>query len=415
MSGRSTTTPPSGSAGFRIVQAVQEFSQAGGTETVAFELQRAWEADGTPASVLAAIVGPDVPAASRTRVRFALPRSVERIPTRGRWRHLGRSLLIPAYTLAASLALRRGQRPSGWVEDAVVLSHGDSLVADVVVLHAVNAANLAQKRADREWRWAMNPLNLWVGARDRVMLRGLRARRYVAVSNRVVGELERFHGVPRDRICVIPNGTDITRFSPEGPTAGLRAAFGIGATDTMLLFVGHEFDRKGLAHVIAALCHPGCAEFRLMVVGAGDVARYAALAQKLGVGSRVHFAGPRRDLPEIYREADAFVFPTAYETFSLVCMEALACGVPIFATRVGGIEDYLVDGENGFAIERDGAAIAAVLGDALADADGLARLRAGARRSALTYGWEAVAQQYRALLFQVWQEKRTCLERRLDG
>lgn len=402
-------------ADFRIVQAVQEFSRAGGTETVAFELQQAWEADGTPASVLAAIVGSDVPAAARTRVRFALPTSVQKIPTRGRWRHVGRSALIPLYTLAASIALHRGQRASGWAKDAVVLSHGDSFVADVVVLHAVNAANLAQKRLDKEWRWMLNPLHLWVGARDRLMLRGLRARRYVAVSNRVVGELERFHGIPRERITVIPNGTDIARFSPDGPVAGLRDAFGIGAAETLLLFVGHEFDRKGLTHAIAALCHPGCEHAHLVAVGAGDVAHYAALAQTMGVRERVHFAGPRRDLPAIYREADAFVFPTAYETFSLVCMEAMACGVPIFATRVGGIEDYLVDGVNGFSIERDGASIAAVLGAALADRDKLARLRAGARQTALAYGWDAVAMQYRALLLQVWREKRACHQASLNG
>ena len=395
-------------AGFQIVQAVQEFSRAGGTETVAFELQQVWEADGTPASVLAAIVGPDVPEAARTRVRFALPKVVQRIPTRGRWRHVGRSALIPAYTVAASIALRRGLRTSRWAQDAVVLSHGDSFVADVVVLHAVNAANLAQKRLDGEWRWALNPLHLWVGARDRLMLRGLRARRYVAVSNRVVGELERFHGIPRDRITVIPNGTDIARFSPDGPGAGLRDAFGIGLAETLLLFVGHEFDRKGLAHAISALCHPGCAKAHLVAVGAGDVARYAAMAEALGVGERVHFAGPRRDLPAIYREADAFVFPTAYETFSLVCMEAMACGVPIFATRVGGIEDYLVDGVNGFAIERDGASIATVLAAAMADRDEWARLRDGARKTALAYGWDAVADQYRALLLQVWREKNAC-------
>lgn len=85
--------------------------------------------------------------------------------------------------------------------------------------------------------------------------------------------------------------------------------------------------------------------------------------------------------------------------------------MPVFATRVGGIEDYLVDGVNGFAIERDGVSIAAVLGAAMADRDGWARLRNGARKTALAYGWEAVADQYRALLLQVWREKNTCHKR----
>ena len=395
-------------SGFRIVQAVQEFSQSGGTEKVAFELQRAWRADGTDSTILAATVGPDVTADERRSLRYVLRDLADRVPTRGRWRHIGRSALVPAYTLAASAALRRGRRRNGWAEHAVVLSHGDSFVADVIVLHAVNAASLAQKRLDREWRWALNPLHVWVTLRDRIMLRGLRARRYVAVSHRVVGELERFHGIPRERITVIPNGTDIQRFSPDGPSAGLRPTFGIPADAPLLLFVGHEFDRKGLAHLIGALRHPGCETAHVVAVGAGDETRYGALAGSIGVRDRVHFAGPRRDLPDIYRDADAFVFPTSYETFSLVCMEALASGVPIFATRVGGIEDYLVDGVNGFAIERDPAAIAAIVGSTLADEPLLARLRAGARASSLQFGWETVATVYRELLLQIWREKMAC-------
>ena len=106
---------------FRIVQAVQEFSQSGGTEKVAFELQRVWQADGTNATILAATVGPEVPASERHRLRFVLRHVAECIPTRGRWRHIGRSALVPAYTLAAFSALRRAQRPNGWAENAVVL------------------------------------------------------------------------------------------------------------------------------------------------------------------------------------------------------------------------------------------------------------------------------------------------------
>ena len=393
---------------FNIVQAVQEFSHAGGVETVAYELQRCWTADGTTASVLAATIGDDVGPEERRAVRLALPPMTRLLPTRGRWRYLGRSAIVPAYTLAASVALKRGRRPAGWAENAVVLSHGDSFIADVVVLHSVNAASLAQKRADHRWHWALNPMHAWVGARDRIMLQGLRASRYVAVSRRVVDELERFHAVPRDRIAVIGNGTDIDRFTPEGTRASLRDRFGIPADAPLLLFVGHEFDRKGLAHVVGALTGPGCRSAHLVAVGAGDAAAYRTLAETLGVGARVHFAGPRRDLPEIYREADAFVLPSAYETFSLVCMEAMASGVPVFATRVGGIEDYLQEGVNGFFIEREAGSVAAALAPALADPALLARLAQGARRTAQAYAWPHVANQYRALLHETWREKMAC-------
>lgn len=393
---------------FHIQQVVQEFSFSGGTETVAFELQRGWEAAGVPSEVLVATVGPEVPPECTRHVRYVLPRGLaERVPTRGRWRYLGRSVLIPAFTIVVSARLWWRRQRGGRAGEGVILSHGDSLIADVIVLHAVNAASLAQKRRDGEWRWVLNPLHLWVKARDRLMLRGLRARRYVAVSRRVVGELAAFHDIPADRISVIPNGTDLDRFTPRGPGAGLRAQFSIPPDAALLLFVGHEFDRKGLAHLIGALAHPGCETAHVVAVGAGDASAYGRVADGAGVADRVHFTGPRRDLPAIYRDADAFVFPTSYETFSLVCIEAMACGVPVFATRVGGIEDYLVDGVNGFSIERDPAQIAAVLAPVLQDRIQATRLRAGARTTALRYGWPLVTERYRELLVKIWNEKQS--------
>lgn len=391
---------------FRITQVVQEFSRAGGVETVAYELQRCWQATGVSASVLAATIGAEAGPDLAGNVRFALPQAaIQNIPTRGAWRYLGRAAAVPLFTLAASAALLHGRRPGGWNQRTVVLSHGDSLVADVIAIHAVNAASLAQKRGDGDWKWRLNPMHAWVGLRDRLMLRGQRARHYVAVSRRVVDELVDHHGVPRDRITVIPNGTDLDRYTPDGPVAKLRDMFAIPADSRILMFAGHEFDRKGLAHLIEALSHPGCLSAHVVVVGAGDAAAYARLAEGKGTANRVHFTGPRNDLPALYRAADAFVFPSAYETFSLVCMEAMACGLPLFATRVGGIEDYLVDGQNGFAIERNGAAIAATLAPILGDPVRLAQLGRGARATSIDYSWPEVARRYHNLLLDVWREK----------
>lgn len=392
---------------FRIVQVVQEFSRQGGVETVAFELQQAWEAEGVPSTVLAGTFGREVQAGQRNRLRLAAPSPIlRRVPTRGRWRYAGRALVVPTFTLSASAALVAGRRRSGWAEDAVILSHGDSLVADVVVMHGVNAASLAQKRRDGEWGWAFNAMHLWVAARERWMLGGLRARRYVAVSRRVVQELAEWHGVPEQRVRVIPNGTDIDRFTPEGPKAPLREEFAVPESSPLLLFVGHEFARKGLSHAAAALNRPGLDAAHLVVVGAGEPGPYRRQAAEAGCANRLHFAGPRQDLPSIYRAADAFVFPTAYETFSLVCMEAMACGLPVFAAAAGGIEDYLEDGVNGFAVARDPDSIATALGPVLATSGLLATLARGARQTSLRFGWPEVARSYRDLLLEVWQEKR---------
>jgi UDP-glucose:(heptosyl)LPS alpha-1,3-glucosyltransferase len=381
-----------------ILQVVREFSLDGGVETVAYELQRAWEAAGIDSTVMASLVpeGPD-----RPNIRLVAS-YLARIGTRGRLRYLGRLVVVPWFTLAATRALRRER-------DVVVLSHGDTLAGDVLVIHAVNKASLVAKRDAGNYRWMLNPMHLWVGWRDRVMIGGLRFRRYVAVSKRVAEELATHYGVPQARIAIIPNGINLSRFHSAPETRAqtrtqIRAEFAIPDTAPLLLFVGHEFERKGLSFVIAAMGHLPDAT-RLLVVGADDPAPYQRMAAAAGLGERVIFAGPRRDLPALYQASDAFVFPTAYESFSLVCMEALACGVPVFATRAGGIEDYLEDNINGHAITRDAVDIAARLRRFLDDPDLAERLRRGAEATARRFDWTAIAAMYYDLLVQVQRER----------
>jgi len=144
----------------------------------------------------------------------------------------------------------------------------------------------------------------------------------------------------------------------------------------------------------------------LLVVGADDPAPYARLAQQLHLRDRVIFAGGRDDLPNIYPAADAFVLPTLYETFALVCLEAMASGVPVLATAVGGIEDYLKDGQNGLQIQRDEVDIAASLDRLFSDPELHARLREQGLVTVRDYAWELIAQKYLGLFNEVIAEKQ---------
>ncbi len=375
----------------RIDQVVMEYSLRGGIESVAFELQRAFRSAGVDSRVVSAMADP---APDVRRIAHGL----SRVGTRGRWRHVGRALAVPLFTLAATAFLKRQK------DGRVVVSHGDTLAGDVCVVHAVNRANIDAKRAAGSWRWRLNPMHCWVSARDKLMIGGLRYRRYVALSERVVRELQDYYGVPRDRIVVIPNGVNLDRFSPApADRDATRRELGLPTGHPVLLFVGHEFDRKGLAHAIDALaCLDG--EARLVVVGAGHARPFEQRASRLGVAARVLFLGPRDDLPRLYRMADALVFPTAYEAFSLTCMEAMACGLPVCATMVGGIEDYLRDGVNGCAIPQDGAAIARILRPMLDDPAIRKHLSSGALETAAAHGWPLIAERYRQLAEEIHGE-----------
>ena len=379
---------------FEIVQIIQEFNTAGGAERVAWDLSIAFSHVGQVNSVVASHVPQHPP--QHVRMRPIAP-WLSHLPKRGLFRHVGRLMVVPAFTIAASFVTLPKR-------DNVLISHGDTLYGDILVVHAVNAENLKEKRRAGQWGWILNPLHAWVAIRDRLMIGGLRYRRYVAVSDRVKHELMVNYSVPAERIEIIPNGIDLAKFqdTPDVRKA-VRGEFKIPDGARLLLFVGHEFSRKGLAYVIEAMRALDDPSVWLLVVGSDNRKPYISMAGSLA--NRIVFAGERRDMERIYPAADVFVLPTAYETFSLVCMEAMACGIPVLATRVGGIEEYLKDGVNGYGISRNGHDIAKKLTRVLSSKEQLETLRAGAIATARSYSWVEISRRYLTLAEDVLKEK----------
>lgn len=381
-----------------ILQVTLEVGLAGGSECVAYELHRAWLALGLDARVLTSLATEPNP---RQGITYVAP-WLTAWGIRARWRHLAAVVVVPLFTL---LATWRAYRTRG---AKIILSHGDSLIGDVCVMHAVNLAALAEKRREGYYGWMFNPTNLWVTLRDRLMLRGGRYRRVVAVSERVRTQLKEYHHVPDERIVIIPNGINLERFDPSNANsrAEIRRSLGIAQDVPVLLFVGNQFRLKGLEFAIGALAEMKTRAV-LLVVGSDTVAPFKRMAEKLGVSDRVIFAGSRSDLPRIYPAADALVLPTLYETFALVCLEAMASGLPVLASPVGGIEDYLRDGVNGFDIQRDAKDIAVKLDRLLTDRDLHARIREEGLATAANYAWEKIAKQYLGLFDELIAERAT--------
>ena len=187
-----------------ILQISLEMGFGGGSECVAFELHRAWQALGIDTR---AVTSHATELEARQGISFVAPWLMH-LGLHSRWRHLAALVTVPLFTLAASWRVKR----SGGSK--IVLSHGDSLIGDVCVVHAVNRASLAEKRRTGYYGWLLNPSNLWVAWRDWWMLRGGRYRRIVAISERVRQQLKQYYNVPDERIVTIPNGINLRRFNP---------------------------------------------------------------------------------------------------------------------------------------------------------------------------------------------------------
>ncbi len=159
---------------------------------------------------------------------------------------------------------------------------------------------------------------------------------------------------------VLAPGVDVARFSTPNRDAcrtEIRGRYGIGASDTLLLFVGMNFKVKGLDTIIAAVAKARStqpeANIRLLVVGRGDEGKYRKMAQSMGITDAVSFAGTQVDgLERYYRAADIFIMLSKFDTFGMVVLEAMAAGLPVIVSPNVGAKDLVEEGINGYVLSQ---------------------------------------------------------------
>jgi glycosyltransferase involved in cell wall biosynthesis len=195
---------------------------------------------------------------------------------------------------------------------------------------------------------ALRPLTRWIWRR---------ASRVVAVCESL-GRLA-LRTDPGLRYSVIPNGVDLGRFRPSARARSRRPK------KVRCLAVARLVERKGVADLIRAISSLERGRYELEIVGSGpDERRLKDLARQLGVSHEVIFAGSvdRAVIPSRYRDADIFALAPWEEAFGNVFAEALASGLPIVGSTVGGIPEVVEHGKNGFLVPpREPRALAAAI------------------------------------------------------
>lgn len=264
--------------------------------------------------------------------------------------------------------------------------------------------------------WLRSPINLSTQNRS---LRGTYQRFYtalnadwerkafdrvkvvVAVSEKVAQELVAI-GVPRDRIRVILNGIDLQEFAP-----GIvdRQKWGLPEEVPLALFAGDiRTPRKNLDTVLHSLVE--VPQLHLAVVGGIAGSPYPELARSLNLENRVHFLGFRQDVPDLMKAADFLVFPSRYEPFGLVVLEAMATGIPVVTAATTGAAE-LVTPDCGFVLpdSDDTQALAEALNQ-LIKCDRQQRQQMGqvARTIAEQHSWANMARNY----VNLFEELKPC-------
>lgn len=205
-------------------------------------------------------------------------------------------------------------------------------------------------------------------------------------------------------LVYIPNGVSAAQYDAPMAREALRAELGLDPETTLVGAVGRLTHQKGLDLLIDALAVSGLPGVHLLLAGAGEEeGRLRAQARRLGLGERVHFAGYRRDVPQLLGALDLYVHPARFEGMPNALLEAMAAGCPIVATDVDGNSELIRDGEHGWLVPADvPLALAGALKAALTD-PAEARRRGDAARArslscfslgAMLCAWERVLVSY---------------------
>lgn len=224
--------------------------------------------------------------------------------------------------------------------------------ADIFSLHGTPHA-VWIKEVQKKW---LSPFDRSLLAVERQAIKGGGSSWFLPVSSIAMDAFRREYATLPGHWQIVHPGVDVARFlTPDRAIsrADIRERYGIGASDTLLLFVGMNFEIKGLDTIIAALAKARTARpeanIRLLVVGRGDENKYRKMAQSCGIAEAVTFAGTQIDgLERYYRAADIFVMFSKFDTFGMVVLEAMAAGLPVIVSSNVGAKDLVKEGTNGF-------------------------------------------------------------------
>lgn len=289
-----------------------------------------------------------------------------------------------------------------WLSGVVASALGEQWsIPFVQMFHTLGQLkdSVAQRPEEREHRQRL--------ASERELM--VSADRLIAASPTEKVQMISLYEAHPSKIDVISPGVDLSRFYPRDQSSS-KAHLGLCTEQHVVLFVGRIEPLKGIDTLLRAIAVateqlPRWREELCVAIIGGDadvpaaeldaeMARLHELRRDLGIEELVTFLGARAQdtLPDYYSAADVVVMPSHYESFGLVALEAMACGTPVVASRVGGLRYTVLDGITGLHVpERDPEALAEEIIRLIQNPGLRERMGRHGRQVAQCYGWEAIA------------------------
>lgn len=289
----------------------------------------------------------------------------------------------------------------------------EGLTANVVTSHFCQRKELDALRQGlialptRTWGQKCRALDYHLNRRlgcflERLTFGRKSSRLRTVVSHRMKEDFLHYYGSSAEAIVVIPNGVDTEEFHPRLRAEcrdKIRQLCGLSGDDFLLFFTGGDWGRKGLSYAIETLNYISDPCVKLLVVGKGDEGHYRHLAKEYGVESRVTFITRFVRQSHYYAASDVFLFPTLYEPFGLVILEAMAAGLPVITSAMAGAADYIENGVEGFLVDdvRDARKLASRVQTLFENEQLRQIIGERARRKAESMPWQSVTASYEAI------------------
>ena len=241
--------------------------------------------------------------------------------------------------------------------------------------------------------------------------------RVIACSSFMANEVATYFQAPADKIDIIPNGVKADRFARwDGvDLSSFRGMYAL-PEEKIIMYVGRIVQEKGLGVLLEAVPgvlaeHP---EAKFVIAGSGDlIESLRRRAWELGVGAMVLFTGfiPDDDRDRLYKVADCAVFPSLYEPFGIVALEAMAAKAPVVVSLGGGLQEVVQHGETGITVYPDNPeSLAWGINHTLARPDWAAQRASNAYKMVLAeYNWQRIAQRTIRVYERVVSERRKVL------
>jgi UDP-glucose:(heptosyl)LPS alpha-1,3-glucosyltransferase len=290
--------------------------------------------------------------------------------------------------------------------------------ADAIAVHIVFHELYLQVHAQLSFRTA--PLVSW----PRLFHRRLYYQLMMALERRIyrrsASSLAGVSGLAASRLAkhfqrtdvmVIRNGVDAGRFSPElrqTRRTFVRKQISLSPSDFCILLIGNDWKIKGLGTLLNALALCRELPLKLLVVGADDRDAYEPTIRACGIADRVHFLDPSPDALQFYAAADVYASPSLEDAFGLPILEAMACGLPVIASRRAGVSEIITNGKDGMILKdtQDSHELAGMLRNLHADPGMCRQIGEEAWRTAQRHTWDRNAAEAWEFLEEAGAKKK---------